>query len=77
MVKWTDKIAPVMRSEQCCVDPTPPITLPHDVLELVNELLQDRNPIAAIALVRAETGADLHECRTYVDDLVRNSRRSQ
>jgi hypothetical protein len=71
MVKWTDKIAPGMPAEDCWVDPTPPITLPHDVLERVNELLQDGNPIAAIAVVREETGAGLLECRTYVDDLRR------
>jgi hypothetical protein len=71
MVKWTDKIAPVMRSEHCWVDPRPQITLPHDVLERVNELLHDGNPIAAIAVVREETGASLLECRTYVDDLRR------
>jgi hypothetical protein len=74
MVKWTDKIAPVMRAEHCWEDPRPPITLPHDVLERVHILVQDRNPIAAIALVRAETGAGLLECKTYVDDLVRKSR---
>jgi hypothetical protein len=71
MVKWTDKIAPVMRAEHCWDDPGPQITLPHDVLERVNELLQDGNPISAIALVRAETGAGLFECRTYVDGLRR------
>jgi hypothetical protein len=73
MVKWTDKIAPVM----CWGDPAPQITLPHDVLQRVNSLIEDRNPIAAIAAVRAETGAGLLECRTYVDDLVRKSRRSE
>ena len=77
MVKWTDKIAPAMRAEHCWDDPTPQITLPHDVLERVNRLVQDRNPISAMALVRAETGASLLECRTYVDDLVRKSRRSE
>jgi hypothetical protein len=71
MVKWTDKIAPVMRAEDCWVEPRPPITLPHDVRERVNELLQDRNPIAAIAVVREETGAGLLEARTYVDGLRR------
>jgi hypothetical protein len=71
MVKWTDKIAPVMRAEQCWVDPTPPITLPHDVLERVNELLQDGNPISAMALVRAETGASFFESKAYVDGLGR------
>jgi len=71
MVKWTDKIAPVMRAEHCWVDPRPQITLPHDVLERVNELLQDDNYIAAIAVVREETGASLLEARTYVDGLRR------
>ena len=71
MVKWTDKIAPVMWPEDGRVDPTPPIALSHDVLERVNELLQDGNPIAAIAAVREETGAGLLECRTYVDGLRR------
>ena len=71
MVKWTDKIAPVMCPEGCWVDPTPPITLPHDVLERVNELLQDGNYIAAIAVVREEAGASLLEARTYVDGLRR------
>ena len=66
MVKW-----PVMWAEHCWVDPTPPITLSHDVLERVNELLQDGNPIAAIAAVREETGAGLLECRTYVENLRR------
>src|SRR5258708_38300227 len=42
-------------------------TLPHDVQERVNILARDRNPIAAIALVRAETGAGLVECKAYVD----------
>jgi hypothetical protein len=71
MVKWTDKIAPGMPAEDCWVDPTPPITLPHDALERVNELLQDDNYIAAIAAVREETGAGLLEARTYVDGLRR------
>ena len=71
MVKWTDKTAPGMRAEDCWVDPTPPITLPHDVLERVNELLQDDNYIAAIAVVREETGAGLLEAKTYVDGLRR------
>jgi hypothetical protein len=71
MVKWTDKSAPGMPGEDCWVDPTPPITLPHDVLERVNELLQDDNYIAAIAAVREETGASLLESRTYVDELRR------
>jgi hypothetical protein len=73
MVKWTDKMAPVMRAEHCWEDPKPPITLPRDVQERVNLLVQDRNPIAAIALVRAETGAGLVECKAYVDDLARKS----
>jgi hypothetical protein len=76
MVKWTDKIAPVMRAEHCWDDTKPQIgALQHDVLERVNMLLHDRNPIAAIALVRAETGAGIVECKAYVDDLVRKSRR--
>src|SRR3979490_513859 len=54
MVKWTDKIAPVM----CWDDSRPQIkTLPRDVQVRVDILVQDGNPIAAIALVRAETGA--------------------
>jgi len=92
MVKWTDKIAPVMRAEHCWDDPRPQIkTLPDDgaaldadafyirgdVPERVNRLVQDGNPIAAMALVRAETGADLFECKAYVDDLVQKSRRSE
>jgi hypothetical protein len=77
MVKWTDKIAPAIWAETRWADSNPQITLPDDVLERVNRLVQDRNPIAAIALVRAETGADLYECKTYVDDLVRKSRRSE
>ena len=76
MVKWTDKIAPVMRAEHCWDDTKPQIgALPHDVLERVNMLVHDRNPIAAIALVREETGAGIVECKAYVDDLVRKSRR--
>jgi hypothetical protein len=70
-VKWTDKMAPVMWAEGCWVNPTPPITLPHDVLERVDELLQDGNAIAAIAVVREETGANLLEAKNYVDDLRR------
>jgi hypothetical protein len=70
----TNKIAPGMRAEHCWDDSRPQIkTLPHDVQERVNRLVQDRNPIAAIALVRAETGAGLVECKAYVDDLVRKS----
>jgi ribosomal protein L7/L12 len=75
MVKWTDKIAPVMRAEHCWVDPRPPITLSLETQERVNILVQDRNPIAAIALVRAETDAGLVECKAYVDDLARKSHR--
>lgn len=71
MVKWTDKIAPAMYGEDCQVDPGPPITLSGDALEHVNELLRDGNPIAAIAVVREETGASLLEARTYVDGLGR------
>jgi ribosomal protein L7/L12 len=71
----TDKIAPVMRAEHCWVDPGPPITLSLETQERVNILVQDRNPIAAIALVRAETGAGLVECKAYVDDLARKSHR--
>jgi hypothetical protein len=66
MVKWTDKIASVMRAEHC-----------WDVLERVNRLVQDGNPIAAIAVVREETGAGLLESKLYVDDLVRKSHRSE
>jgi hypothetical protein len=88
MVKWTDKIAPVMRAEHCWDDPRPQIkTLPDDgaaldadafyirgdVPERVNRLVQDGNPIAAMALVRAETGVGLVECKAYVDDLARKS----
>jgi hypothetical protein len=72
MVKWTDKTAPGMPAEDFAVDPTPPITLPHDVLQRVNELLQDDNYIAAIAAVREETGAGLLEAKTHVDGLRRN-----
>jgi sulfopyruvate decarboxylase TPP-binding subunit len=71
MVKWTDQAASVTRAEDCSIDPTPPITLPHDVLERVNELLQDDNYIAAIAVVREETGASLLDSGTYVDGLRR------
>jgi hypothetical protein len=67
MVKWTDKIAPLMWAEGCWLDPTPPIALSHDVLERVNKLLQDGNPIAAIAVVREETGVSLLEAKAYVD----------
>lgn len=92
MVKWTDKIAPVMRAEHCWDDPRPQIkTLPHDgaaldadafymrgdVPKRVNRLVQEGNPIAAMALIRAETGAGLLECKTYVDDLVRKSHRGE
>jgi hypothetical protein len=73
MVKWTDKIAPTMRAEHYRVDPRPQITLPHDVLDRVNELLQDGNPVAAIAVVREETGASLLECMTHVNDLRRKN----
>jgi hypothetical protein len=76
MVRWTDKIAPVMR-KHCWDNPKPQIkTLPHDVLERVNMLVHDHNPIAAIALVREETGAGIVECKAYVDDVVRKSRRT-
>ena len=92
MVKWTDKIASVMRAEHCWDDPRPRVkALPHDgaaldadafyirgdVPERVNRLVQDGNPIAAMALIRAETGAGLLECKSYVDDLVRKSHRSE
>jgi hypothetical protein len=92
MVKWTDKIAAVMRAEHCRDDPRPRIkTLPQDgaaldadafyirgeVPERVNRLVQDGNPIAAMALIRAETGAGLLECKAYVEDLVRKNQRSQ
>lgn len=72
----TNEIAPAMRAEHGWDDSRPQIkTLPHDVQERVNILVQDRNPIAAIALVRAETGAGLVECKAYVDDLARKSHR--
>jgi ribosomal protein L7/L12 len=72
----TDKIAPVMRTEHCWDDSRPEIkTLSHDVQERVHILVQDRNPIAAIALVRAETSAGIVECKAYVDDLTRKSHR--
>jgi hypothetical protein len=71
MVKWTDKIASVLCPEGFRVDPTPPITLPHDVRERLNELLQDGNYIAAIAVVREEAGASLLEAKMYVDGLGR------
>ena len=74
-IKWTDKMAPVLQSEGRWVDPAPPITLPQDLLERVNMLVHDRNPIAAIALVRKETGAGIVECKAFVDDLVRKSHR--
>ncbi|MFO1110235.1 MAG: hypothetical protein U1E61_13690 [Bradyrhizobium sp.] len=77
MVKWTAKIAPALWPEPRQANPRPEITLPGDVLERVASLLQDRNPIAAIALVRSETGADLHLCKAYVDDLVQKSRQSK
>ena len=70
----TGNIAPVGHAEHCRDDSRPRIeTLPHDVQERVNILVQDRNPIAAIAFVRAETGAGLVECKAYVDDLARKS----
>jgi hypothetical protein len=56
-------------------EPAPRITLPHDVLERVNMLVHDHNPIAAIALVREATGAGLAECRAYVDELAQTSHR--
>ncbi|QOZ11430.1 hypothetical protein [Bradyrhizobium sp. CCBAU 51765] len=77
MVKWTAKIAPAIQPEPRQADRGPEITLQRTVLDRVASLLQDRNPIAAIALVRAETGADLHMCKAYVDDLVQKSRRSK
>lgn len=71
MVKWTDKIAPVMRAATGWDQ----ITLPPDVLERVNMLVHDHNPIAAIALVRETTGAGIVECKAYVDELARTSHR--
>ncbi len=71
MIKWTDKIAPVMWRGHGRVDPTPPVALSHDVLERVNGMLQDGNPIGAIAAVREDTGAGLLECMTYVENLRR------
>ena len=74
MVKWIEKIVPVMRAEHCWDDTGPQIkALPHDVLERVNMLVRERNLIAAIAIVRDETGASIAECKTYVDDLIRKS----
>jgi ribosomal protein L7/L12 len=68
----TDETAPVMRMEHS----TPQIKmLPHDVQERVNILVHDRNPIAAMARVRAETGAGIVECKAYVDDIARKSHR--
>jgi hypothetical protein len=75
MVRWTDKIAPVMHAATGLDDPTPQITLPPDVLARVNMLVHDHNPIAAIALVREATGAGIVECKAYVDELARNSHR--
>ena len=49
--------------------------LPPGVLERVNMLVHDHNPIAAIALVREATGAGIVECKAYVDDLARKSHR--
>jgi len=73
MVKWTAKIAPAIWPEPRQADPSPEITLPHNVLERVASLVQDRNPIAAIALVRAETGADLYRCKAYVDGIAQKA----
>ena len=73
MVKWTDKIAPAMYAEQSSDEPSPQIKLSRAVLERVHILVQDRNPIAAIALVRKETGAGLFEAKAFVDDIARNS----
>jgi hypothetical protein len=78
MVKWTEKIAPVMRQESCWDEPTPQVvTLPYGVLERVNDLLEERNPIGAMALVRQKTGLSFFECKAYVDGLVQKSRRGE
>ena len=69
MVKWTEKIIPAMRGSDGRAEPRAPITLPDDVLEHVRELLQDDNLIAAIAVVREQTGASLPEAKTYVEAL--------
>jgi ribosomal protein L7/L12 len=71
----TGKTAPAMRAETARDDPSPRITLPPDVLERVNMLVHDHNPIAAIALVREATGAGIVACKAYVDDLARKSHR--
>ena len=73
MVKWTDKDDPAMSAAQCEDEPTPRIKLSREVLERVHILVRDRNPIAAIALVRKETGAGLLEAKTFVDEIARNS----
>lgn len=73
MVQWTDKIAPVMRGEGFWGEPAPEINVSRAVRERAFILVQDRNPIAAIALVRKETGAGLFEAKAYVDDLARDS----
>jgi hypothetical protein len=73
MVKWTDKIAPVMYGEHCCDEPRPQIKVSRDVLERVHILVQDRDPIAAMALVRKETGASFFEAKAFVDEIARNS----
>lgn len=70
MVRWTGKIAR-MRAGGSSSDPTSRIALSRDGRERVNELLQDGNPIAAIAVVREETGAGLAEAKAFVDGLVR------
>jgi hypothetical protein len=68
----TEKIDPRMRAEAGSDYSRPQIKrLPHDVQERVNILVQDRNPIAAIALIQVETGASIVECKAYVDDLMR------
>jgi hypothetical protein len=71
----TDKVAPLTHAETGLDNPKPQITLPPDVLERVNMLVHDHNPIAAIALVREETGAGIVACKAYVDDLVQRSHR--
>jgi hypothetical protein len=71
MIKWSARIGPAIRQEPGQADAGPEIKLPGVVLARVARLLQDRNPIAAIALVRSETGADLHLCKAYVDDIAR------
>lgn len=76
-IQWTDKIAPVMRAEhfwdELGTEIMRPIEVSRAVRERVHILVQDRNPIAAMALVRESTGASLFEAKAYVDDFARDS----